>query len=109
RKQDNDTLSEGFYKKLAYAMGKFVDHRAYYRREYALDGESLQKTCMRRAVWGRLLELWEENRTGENGGLKKGVLAALYKAYNRIYPDQYTYERSFSSAIKAARTEGVDA
>ncbi len=110
REGEKDMQVESFYQKLHYAkFEKFISYRDYYRDNYGFSAERLRDTAMRRAAWERLMELHQDNRNGDMGGLKKGVLTALYKAYCKLYPGQYTTEQSFSRAIKSAREVGVNA
>lgn len=97
------------YKKLKYAQeNTFSDYQKHYRSAYGMNTEDSFKIALKRAVWERLMSIHSENCTGNKGGLKKGVLTALYAAYNQLYTGNYTSEQAFSRAIKSVQMHGFD-
>lgn len=101
---------EDVYKKLQYAkFNKFLNHRVYYRDKYGLSPDLTLETSMKRASWDRLMQLYNENKTGVKGGLKKGFLEILHKAYDKVYPGRYSTVNALLRAIKTSEQRGVDA
>jgi hypothetical protein len=98
------------YDKLKYAqINKASDYRAYYRDAFSLNSEEALKAAMKRAVWERLVELYKDNHSdGYSGGLKKGALDMLHKAYNRLYPDHYSSKHAFLRTINTVKSAGID-
>ncbi|MEJ7778435.1 MAG: hypothetical protein WKF68_02495 [Daejeonella sp.] len=96
--------------KLRYAQrNKFSDYRAYYRDAYGLSNEESMKASMKRAVWERLIQLYNESHsTGFKGGIKKGAVVTLYGAYNLVYPGQYSSKHAFLRVIKCFKDAGID-
>jgi hypothetical protein len=107
-KKDNQVSA--IVEKLKYAqIHKFSDHRAYYKDQYGLDGDAAFKVAMKRAVWERLMELYNEAHSmAFNGGLKKGALQMLYTAYNSLYEGQYSSKHAFLRTINNCKSAGID-
>lgn len=111
KEHQKGNLVQNFHDKLKYAQtNKFIDYRPIYRDKYGFDANKSLQLAMKRAVWERVMQLRnEENSEGYKGGLKKGVLETLFKAYDKLYPGQYSCKHSFSRAVKTILVDGVDA
>jgi hypothetical protein len=110
KEQQNDSTNEHFYQKLQYAkLNQFLKHRIYYRDRYGLTADKALDASMKRATWDRFMQLYNENKTGAKGGLKKGILEALHNAYNKVYPGGYSSIQSLKRAINTLEARGVDA
>lgn len=107
KEDKKDEQSENIYQQLKNAMSDSGDYRQYYRRTYGLSADEAIKAAMKRAVWDKLLFLYERKRNGKS--VANGYLDAAFKAYKRIYPTSYTHKHSLIRAIKVAETGGVDA
>ncbi len=105
-----DSQVSSIVEKLKYAQtNKFSDHRAYYRDQCGLDSEAAFKAAMKRAVWERLMELYNESHSASyNGGLKKGALDVLYTAYNTVYSGQYSSKHALLRTINQCKSAGFD-
>jgi len=108
--QKKESQVKTYTDKLKYAqINKFSDYRAYYRDTYSLNGDEAFKAAMKRAVWERLMELYNEaHSTSYKGGLKKGALEMLYSAYNSIYAGQYSSKHAFLRTINTCKSAGFD-
>ncbi len=100
-----------FADKLKYAqINKCNDYRIYYSEGYSVSSDEALRLAMKRAVWERLMELYKaEHSAGYKGGLKKGALDMLYKAYSVLYPGQYSLKHAFLRAINTVKSDGFDA
>lgn len=105
-----DNKVKSIVDKLKYAqINKFSDYRAYYRDNYALSGDEAMKAGMKRAVWERFMQLYNDSHsTGYNGGLKKGALDMLYRAYNQVYPGIYSSKHALLRTINQCKSAGFD-
>ncbi|WP_295714184.1 hypothetical protein [Mucilaginibacter sp.] len=107
-KKDSEVVS--LSEKLKYAQAnKCTDFRAYYRDTYSLSSDEALKAAMKRAVWERLIKLYDDaHTTGYKGGLKKGALELLFAAYNTVYSGQYSSKQAFLRTINACKVAGYD-
>ncbi|WP_316777741.1 hypothetical protein [Pedobacter antarcticus] len=108
KEQITHNQAESVYKSLKYAqINKFLAHRIYYRDKYGLSAEKARDAAMKHAVWDRLIDIYNENKTGAKGGLKKGMLEILMQAYNRVYNEGYSSVQSMKRAINTYLDRGV--
>lgn len=106
---DRSKEVDSIFKKLKYAqLNHFSLHQKFYRSTYGMDKKTSFNTALKRATWERLMSIHKENCTGGKGGLKKGILSALFAAYNQLYTGNYTSEQAFSRAIKSVQMDGFD-
>jgi hypothetical protein len=110
-KQDStDSIVQSYYQKLQYAkLNRFLEHRIYYRDRYGLTADKALDASMKRATWDKFMQLYNQNKTGAKGGLKKGALEILLYAYNKTYPGGYSSTQSLKKAINTLEDKGVDA
>lgn len=95
--KQSDEITESFFRRMEYAYLKgFVKYRDIYTKLVKFD--DVNKYAQKHAVWAVILELHKQDC--------RPKLRNIWEAYNRIYPDHYTYNR-MNPAIKKAKTEGI--
>lgn len=110
KNQHKKGASDAIFKTLQYCqLNKFLPYQQRYREEYGLSAEKALPKGMKAALWDRLLALHHEYSLGGKGGLQKGILEAMFKAYNALYPAAYKSTITLSTAIKNAKSIGITA